>query len=197
MKNSLTLSLKKKPFGQDFVVKVAATDSFVVKSLCKQRGFTLIELLFTIAVAAILMTVALPAMSNFIKDNRLTAQANEFVQGVRSARAEATKRQVNIDLKPKAGSWINGWEVQDNVAGGGVLHQKDAQSGLTSANATSNQITFSGTGVRTVTTDFVMKYCDSRNKGRRIVIKGLIGISEVCWIGYPGRAENCTVDNSC
>ncbi len=197
MKNSLTLALKKKPFEQIFAVKVSAIDSLVAKSLQKQRGFTLIELLFTIAVAAILMTVALPAMSNFIKDNRLTAQANEFIQGVRVARAEATKRRNNIDLKPKAADWLNGWEVQDNVAGGGVLKEKDIQSGITSVSATSNILTFTGTGVRTVTTDFVMKYCDSRNKGRRIAIKGLIGISEVCWIGYPGRSENCTSDNSC
>ncbi len=162
------------------------------------RGFTLIELLFTIVIASILMAVAFPAMRNFIMDNRLTAQANAFVQGVRSARAEAIKRRADIDFSKKAGGWTDGWEIQDNnTGGGGVLKHAENQAGITSANATATKITFRGTGVRTLTTNFIMRYCDDRNKGRKITIKGLMGLSKVCWIGYPGRPENCSSGNSC
>lgn len=161
------------------------------------KGFTLLEVLVTLAVASIAMAVAFPAMSNFVQDGRLTSQANDFVQAVRSARAEAIKRQVNIDLKQKTGGWKNGWEVQDNVAGSGKLKEWLGNKGVNATSSTANTITFRASGVRTVTTDFVIKFCDSRSKGRRIVIRGLIGISQVCSIGYPGSPDNCTTDNSC
>jgi len=163
----------------------------------KSHGFTLLELMVTLTIASIMMSIAFPAMSNFIQDGRLTSQANEFVQAVRATRAEAIKRQVNIDLKQKAGGWKNGWEVQDNVAGAGKLKEWYGNKGVNATSSTANILTFRASGVRTQTTDFVMKFCDSRSKGRRIVVRGLIGMTQVCSIGYPGSAANCTADNNC
>ena len=40
------------------------------------RGFTLIEMMMTIAIAAILVSLAVPSFQNLIGNNRLTTQAN-------------------------------------------------------------------------------------------------------------------------
>lgn len=44
-----------------------------------KRGFTLIELLVTLAVAAILLTVAVPNFQMFVVNNRMASQANDII----------------------------------------------------------------------------------------------------------------------
>jgi len=56
-----------------------------------ESGFTLVELLVTLAVAAVLMGFALPAMDNFLDQRRQTARINDFVLAVNYARSEAAK----------------------------------------------------------------------------------------------------------
>jgi type IV fimbrial biogenesis protein FimT len=57
-----------------------------------QQGFTLLELIITLAVVAILSAIALPGFDTFIRNNRLTTQANAFVSALSLARSEAIKR---------------------------------------------------------------------------------------------------------
>ena len=64
----------------------------------RQPGFTLIELLVTVAVAVVLMTVAAPAFWVIIKDNRLTAQTNDFVTDAYLARGEALARGRRVTM---------------------------------------------------------------------------------------------------
>ena len=40
------------------------------------KGFTLLELMVTVAVLAIVMSVAVPSFVNLVDGNRLTAQSN-------------------------------------------------------------------------------------------------------------------------
>ncbi|WP_428624227.1 GspH/FimT family pseudopilin, partial [Sedimenticola sp.] len=89
-----------------------------------QVGFTLIELLVTIAIAAILLTVAVPSFSTIVKNNRLVSQANEVVTAMLVARSESVKRggrvAVCASANPTAAtptcatapaSWESGWVV--------------------------------------------------------------------------------------
>lgn len=52
-------------------------------------GFTLLELLAVIAVAGVLVTIGVPSMQDFIKNNRLIAVHNELVSAVQVARSAA------------------------------------------------------------------------------------------------------------
>lgn len=61
-------------------------------------GFTLIELLITIAIAAILLTLAAPSFTTMIKNNRLAAQTNDLVSDLALARGEAAKRGVRVGI---------------------------------------------------------------------------------------------------
>jgi type IV fimbrial biogenesis protein FimT len=60
------------------------------------RGFTLLELMVTLAVAAILFSVAVPNMQAFARNNRLTAASNDLLRSFHLARTEAIKRQQNV-----------------------------------------------------------------------------------------------------
>jgi len=80
-------------------------------------GFTLMELLMGIAVLAILTTLAVPAFTQFIQNNRLTAKANEMVTAFQFARSEALKRSLDVracasdDGASCSGNWTDGWIV--------------------------------------------------------------------------------------
>lgn len=87
-----------------------------------QRGFTFVELMVTIAIVAILLAVAMPSMSAFVNNSRVSTSINEFVGTVTLARSEAIKqgRLVTVCRSANATSatptcdssttdWASGW----------------------------------------------------------------------------------------
>lgn len=94
-----------------------------------QIGVTLIELIITLAVAAILTSLAVPSFRQAMVSNRLTSINNEFMGAINFVRAEAIKRGQSISLcKSTTGDacstvnttfWENGWiAFADNNANG-------------------------------------------------------------------------------
>ncbi|MBU2640338.1 MAG: GspH/FimT family pseudopilin [Gammaproteobacteria bacterium] len=89
------------------------------RSLYRQPGFTLIELIITLAIAAILMTVAIPNFQIFVLNGRISAQANDFMGALGLARSEAIKRATRVSICKSAngtacatsGNWEQGWIV--------------------------------------------------------------------------------------
>ncbi|MBI5462887.1 MAG: GspH/FimT family pseudopilin [Gammaproteobacteria bacterium] len=63
-----------------------------------QSGYTLVELLVTLAVVAILVTTALPALTDLIDSQRLRATAQQIAADLRYARSEAIKRHADIPI---------------------------------------------------------------------------------------------------
>ena len=82
-------------------------------------GFTLVELMVTVAVAAILVTVAVPAFTSLIRDMRVNTAVNTFLASVHFARSEAARRGVRVAVcaspdqqKCQAGAdFDDGWLV--------------------------------------------------------------------------------------
>ncbi len=85
-----------------------------------QRGFTIIELMVTLAVFAVMATVAVPAFVGFVERNRTVSIGNSFLNALTVARSEAIKRNARVAVcgKPAAqaacnatGNWEDGWTV--------------------------------------------------------------------------------------
>ena len=66
--------------------------------LAAVRGFTLVELMVTVAVAAVLLAIAVPSFTSIVNSSRLTAQANEVVAALQSARMEAVRRNARVSV---------------------------------------------------------------------------------------------------
>lgn len=65
----------------------------------KKNGFTLIELMVTIAVLAILATMAVPSFGNIIKNQRFKENTNELINKIRQARTYAVLNHQEVTLR--------------------------------------------------------------------------------------------------
>lgn len=59
-------------------------------------GFTIIELMITVALAAVVLTLGVPAFQGLSERNRLTSNINSFVASLALARSEAVKRKQRV-----------------------------------------------------------------------------------------------------
>lgn len=85
----------------------------------RQRGFTLVELVITIALVAILTSLAVPSFSEVLRQWRRDSATRELLTSLQLARAEAIKTSRQIVVCPStsgaacaAGTeWSTGWMV--------------------------------------------------------------------------------------
>lgn len=85
----------------------------------RNHGFTLIELMVTLAVLAVVLTIAAPSFQEMIDRNRARSTADGLVTALVTARTEAVSRNEVVTLCPSANGtscttgasvdWQNGW----------------------------------------------------------------------------------------
>lgn len=100
------------------------------------QGFTLVELMMTVAVLAIMLSLGVPAMGEFVKNSRLVTQTNDLIASFHLARTEAIKRGARVTLcKSLAGAtcdatadgrWGIGWITFVDPANVGTLDVGEA-----------------------------------------------------------------------
>lgn len=79
-----------------------------------RRGFTLIELIAVLAIAAVMMSVALPDLRQMIRSQQLKAAVNDLFGAIELTRSQAIARGRKVELAAAGGEapdWRSGWVV--------------------------------------------------------------------------------------
>ncbi len=95
------------------------------------RGFTMTELLVTVAIAAILTTVAVPSFNGMIATQRARVFASDLYATLAKTRSEALALNNSVTLQANGGGWANGWQMLD--ANNNVLDNHAAATAVTIA----------------------------------------------------------------
>lgn len=145
------------------------------------RGVTLIELLTTLAIAAVLTTIAVPSYQSFVMNSQLTAKRDALANALRYARSTALNQNTTTEVCPVStvnsttcgNTWPAGWMVILKPTGTASLLQSfqvpssslaqvysETDSSITTA-ATS--VNFNSRGL-TTSASALFVICDSRGK---------------------------------
>lgn len=74
-------------------------------------GFTLVELMVTLAVLAILSTLAAPMFGDLIQRNKVDAASGELTHLLQYARSEAITRASAVTVSASDGNWVGALSV--------------------------------------------------------------------------------------
>jgi type IV fimbrial biogenesis protein FimT len=137
-------------------------------------GFTLIELMVTIAVAAIILTQAVPGFTALVQNNRLISQKNEFISALNLARSESLKRGVRVTVCASSDHatcntthWEKGWII---------FSDRNANVALDA-----------GTGACLATEDCLIRVSTGLNEGNTLVAKKAGALADTGYIQFTPR----------
>jgi type IV fimbrial biogenesis protein FimT len=89
-----------------------------------ERGFTLMEVLTVIAIVAIMATIAVPAMGDYVRNARVRGAGQELRAALVRGRSEAINRNTQVRIVPVDADWRNGWIMQ--TTGGAAIEDASA-----------------------------------------------------------------------
>lgn len=158
----------------------------------KTAGFTMIELLVTVVIVGALTMIAVPGMTDLVRDARLSTQTDLLVSTLNTARLEAIKRRTNITVCPvatdantaaacsaNASDWAKGMVIWDGAA---VTQRLQSKTGLTVTTAATS-VVFSGTlGSASAASSFTL--CTTGRKQQQV---------DVSLSGHVSKRTNATV----
>ena len=176
-----------------------------------EQGFTLIELMITLAVLAIIISLAAPSFVTMIQNNRVTGATNDLIASLQLARTEAIKNNGTALVQSSSGStdWGDGHRIGIDLNGDldildakELLRNVDAPHSsicITSASNAVSEIMYNGNGgvtnasTTTFTIDSTRCEAGVARKVRKLQL-GLSGSSTLLYdtvICPPDEATTC------
>lgn len=166
-----------------------------------QCGVTLIELMVSIAILAILASIAAPSFAQLRQNTVRRTAMDDFWHAIFLARSEAIKRNSVTSLCKSAdglhcnnapGNWADGWLVFENLDHDDPAQRDDGEPTLqrytphTGMSITSNRQTFSFRPATQGSVNGTVVFCDARgaSEARAIIIS------------HTGRPRQSTRDAS-
>jgi prepilin-type N-terminal cleavage/methylation domain-containing protein len=175
-----------------------------------QLAFTLMELMVVLAIAGVLLTLTVPNIQKFIKNNKMTAVANDMITALALARNESIKLQQPVALCASAdaktanptctvGTFSSGWVVFVDVNNNGlhdngervVSAHEALDPQISSGGNNSYLVSYAATGFtqtspggRVTTTQ--MAICDDRHNTATL---GTLSAARAVTINPTGRAR--------
>lgn len=140
------------------------------------RGFTLVEIMVVLAVLAIVLGVAGPALSSMVATQQVTSAAYDLHATLNIARSEALTRNAPVTVTPVSGNWAQGWTMTDS--GGVVLRRQAAYPRIALSGPTS--VIYSADGrPNSTTTPFAVTSTSASTTSYRCVRLRLNGRSAI------------------
>ena len=86
--------------------------------MSRETGFTLVELMIAMGLTALLLAMAVPAVTTLVSNSRQTGAVNDLVSSMHAARSAAITTNTRVTMCTSAGgsncvaaSWDQGWIV--------------------------------------------------------------------------------------
>lgn len=79
----------------------------------RPSGLTSTELLVTLALCAILLSLAMPDMGRFLQRQKISTTASDLMAALALTRAESIRRNERVELTPvDSTNWASGWVIR-------------------------------------------------------------------------------------
>jgi len=82
----------------------------------RQNGFNLPEMMLVLVIGGALAAMGMPAMQDFIANQRLKSTSSDLFTTILRARSEAIKRNTDVTISPST-NWNTGWSIPSPNAG--------------------------------------------------------------------------------
>jgi prepilin-type N-terminal cleavage/methylation domain-containing protein len=91
------------------------------------RGFTLIELMIVLVIAAVLLMIGTPMLSEFVADQRVRTVSSDIMADIAFARAKALENSRRVYLERTGATWTGGWHIFVDVNNDTVFNAGDEE----------------------------------------------------------------------
>lgn len=127
-----------------------------MNSRSPSRGFTLIEMMIGLAIAVLLLLQGVPSFTAFLRNSEIRSTAESIANGLRTARAEATRRNLPVTFTFAASGGDPSWTINQfdtasaKLVDPPIQQYAKVEAGrsaiVTSAPANAVAVTFNGLG---------------------------------------------------
>ena len=85
----------------------------------KRNGFTLIDVILTLSIISILISIALPSFSAYVKQAQVKTASNSLLEAINLTRTQAIMTNKRATIR-KQNEWSEGWEIFIDTDNDGV-----------------------------------------------------------------------------